>query len=225
MRSRPASTAKHPSGRPTWRLRWPSPITGCRPAAQPLAAIIWARRSRPRAMAAASKAAIVSPPPLPASRPMRRRRPSCSADLPGLARREFRRQRREARDRLRAGVGRQRVALAHRLVARRQARRRVRKPGPDLRRHRDAALSLVMRRTHDELSGGGPIHLDDNRGTSDRSEKALSHLQRLEAEAWRLRSHCISRKKEGQALGGLTLTLSLSKLSLDLRATMSWARS
>jgi hypothetical protein len=82
-----------------------------------------------------------------------------------------------------------------------------------------------MRRTHDELSGGGPIHLDDNRGTSDRSEKALSHLQRLEAEAWRLRSHCISRKKEGQALGGLTLTLSLSKLSLDLRATMSWARS
>lgn len=31
-----------------------------------------------------------------------------------------------------------------------------------------------------------------------------------------------SPKEEGQALGGLTLTLSLSKFPLDLRATMSW---
>ena len=95
MRSRPASTARPGGARPMSRRRCPSPITGCRPTASRLLAIISPPASTRRASARGWKAATASRPSSAGSRPMppsRRRtsaprataRPTSTAAASGL---------------------------------------------------------------------------------------------------------------------------------------------
>ena len=78
-RSRPASTARPAGARPMSRRRCPSPITGCRPTASPLPAIISPPASTRSASARGWRAAIASPPCSAGSRLMPRSRRRTSA--------------------------------------------------------------------------------------------------------------------------------------------------